>query len=307
MVLKASDIMNQIAKNSALLTEIDSEKRENLQKVLLIMLKDIIGACTNNNVDYCLCAGSVLGAVRHNGFIPWDDDIDLFMMREDWENFKLIFEKELGDKYEMEAPNYGNKDTKTTFGKIYLKNSKLVEIQDIESPFIKGVFIDVFVIDGVSDNKLVRKIDSFMADVFKIGATCKTYYSYPNSLMSEFMGYTLKSDIYYKLRRFAGFLLSWVSHEKWCKWYDKYVSRYSSTSKLTTVPSGGKRYKGEMIEREIWKPYVQHEFCGMMVNIPNDWHKYLCHKYSKNYMQLPPENKRERHFVVKLELPNNGC
>ena len=87
------------------LIEIDEETRERLQLAILDMYKDVFTACQKYNIIPYLIGGSALGAVRHHGFIPWDDDIDIGMTRDDYIRFVDIFERELGEQYIINAPN----------------------------------------------------------------------------------------------------------------------------------------------------------------------------------------------------------
>ncbi len=80
MSLSARYIMNHLAQTSDVLMEISGEERKRLQNVLLSCMKDLHNACITNNIRYILAGGTALGAVRHKGFIPWDDDIDVLML-----------------------------------------------------------------------------------------------------------------------------------------------------------------------------------------------------------------------------------
>lgn len=184
------NVMTRLAVETKLLKEVGEKDRNKLQEVLTEMLQDIQIACDKEQLQVALGYGSVIGAVRHGGFIPWDDDIDLIMLREDWERFKLVFDDVLGDKYILEAPNYGNKDTKCTWGKIYKRNTELVEIMEKDMPFEKGIFIDVFVYDNVPNNKMVRKLDGFLSFWMKGIATSQLLYKYENKDMRAFMNAT---------------------------------------------------------------------------------------------------------------------
>ncbi|WP_303815737.1 LicD family protein [Acidaminococcus timonensis] len=90
--------------------ELSSEELDQIHHCLLSILKDFIFVCDKYNLHYTLGGGSVLGSVRHQGFIPWDDDLDINMPRADYEKFKKIFSKELVNEYELRVPNskYGS-------------------------------------------------------------------------------------------------------------------------------------------------------------------------------------------------------
>ena len=96
---------------------------KHLQRVILGIITDIDALCQKNSIDYYLVGGSTIGAVRHKGFIPWDDDLDVMMRRDDYEKLiRLCKEGRLGNKYEFDYPNRDT-DAKTVFLKIYRKNS----------------------------------------------------------------------------------------------------------------------------------------------------------------------------------------
>ena len=102
------------------LVALDDEKCGQLQNVLLDIYKDIDMVCRENGLTAFLCGGSALGAIRHKGFIPWDDDLDVAMTREDYIVFRKVFHRKYKDKYIINAPNY-SKDAKTRFVKILKK------------------------------------------------------------------------------------------------------------------------------------------------------------------------------------------
>ncbi|MBR6104161.1 MAG: LicD family protein [Paludibacteraceae bacterium] len=296
MSIRARDLMAENVSKSNVLKILTEQESCMLKSILKIMLVDIQRACAMNDINFCLCFGSALGACRHKGFIPWDDDLDISMKRSDWNKFKSIFEKELSSKYEMEAPNYGDKDTKTLWGKIYLKGSLMTELQDLNGPFCKGIFIDVFVLDYLPQNKILRKIDSCCITLFKGIATSQIYYKYPSEKMKDFMSVTFKSNFYYKMRRFLGFCFSWVSHKRWCSFVDNFVSRHGESDLLTIV-----YYPRLQSVSELY-PFSKGEFEGVDVMLPHDIKSYLAHYYGENYMQLPPVEKRERHYYCELDF-----
>ena len=298
----AKEIMNNLALKSNCLMEVDQDMRNHLQDVLVEMMQDIHNVCIKRKIGYALVGGSCLGAVRHQGFIPWDDDIDISMLREDWEKFRSCFDEELGEKYVMEAPQYGNKDCKTTWAKVYKKKTVLQEIMDVDTPYEQGIFIDIFFYENVSNNKIIRKIDACLSDFLKGVATSMVFYKYPNELMKQYYGATPQTKRYYNMRRFLGFLFSWMSHKRFCDCYDKFVSRHKSPSEYITAPTGRKNYMGELLQRKWWIPQKQVKFENTEFLVPADSHNYLLTLFGKNYMQLPPVEKREKHFIVKLKF-----
>ena len=97
-------MVNDSLKKSGL-KMLEGEELLKLQQAMLVCAQEIHEVCRKHHLKLILQGGSLLGAVRHGGFIPWDDDMDFAMMRKDYEKFKRIFEKELGDKYRMSVPN----------------------------------------------------------------------------------------------------------------------------------------------------------------------------------------------------------
>lgn len=307
MDFSAKKIVNHIVGIGRQLKPIDQQTLLHLQHVLYDMLVDITSYCKDLGIEVALCGGSCLGAVRHKGFIPWDDDLDIAITRKDWEQFKVGFNEALGEKYELGAPGYDNKDCCYPWGKIYLKGTEVIGWMNAEMPYPKGISVDVFVIEDVTPNRLVRCIDAIVAPFFKYVATSMLFYQYPNPLMKHLFSSSFSSRGYFAFRQFLGFLFSFVSHKTWVDWYDKFISRHQGDTAFLTIPNGTKLYKGEMLRREYFLPYSTGEFMGMKVCLPHDPDKYLRNLYGGNYMQLPPEDKRESHFAVSVKFapPSN--
>lgn len=302
MDLNSKKIIHNVSSLSGGVREISDKEKLLLQETLVSMLDDIQRACKEMHIEFVLCGGSCLGAVRHQGFIPWDDDIDIAMFRDDWDKLKKLFEKCLGNKYVLEAPNYDNRDSKYPWPKIYLKGTEYIDIFDVNYPYEHGISIDIFVIENVSKYRIIRLFDSFLATLFKFVATSMLFYKYPNRLVKEMFSLTLKSKLYYILRRGLGCAFSIFSHKRWLGWYDVFISRHHKSSDVVTIPTGTRLYSGEMLPRRVWYPYSKGVFCGHQVNLPHDPDAYLKNMYGNNYMQIPPKEKRETHSVVSLKL-----
>jgi lipopolysaccharide cholinephosphotransferase len=300
----ARDIMTEVSKASDLLIEISGDKKIRFRSVLLEIMSEIHNVCLKNGIQYALVGGSALGAVRHHGFIPWDDDLDISMMREDFEKFKSVFEKELGDTYILDAPNYNNRESKCNFGKVYKKGTELWEVQDAapDFPFPRGIYVDIFIYENVSRYRIVQVFDSVISNIMKGVGTSMVYYQYDNSILDNFYGTTAKSKFYFKLRKSIGILHLLISHKRWVNFFDKFVSRHKQPSDFITAPTGRKYYLGEFIRRDWWSPMRLADFEGHRFFVPNNVEGYLENLYGPSYMELPPVDKRERHFCVKLDF-----
>ena len=120
-----------------------------------MILKDFIRICEKNNLTYYIYAGSMLGAVRHNGFIPWDDDLDVVMFRDDYERFKEIFLASPNEKYEL-LSSETEEDYFHTLSKLMLRDTLFEEKWVDQVDFHVGINIDIFVLDDLSDDNFKR-------------------------------------------------------------------------------------------------------------------------------------------------------
>ena len=119
--------------------------------------------------------------------------------------------------------------------------------------------------------------------------------------MEKYFSATFSSKLYYNMRRALGFFFSFVSHRTWLNWYDSFISRHQ-ISGLITAPAGRKLYKGEIIPRKYWTDVHLTEFEGKNFYISDYVSDYLRNLYGEDYMQLPPLNKREKHFYLKIDF-----
>lgn len=143
-----------------------------LQKLSLNILIDIDNICKKNNIKYFLIGGSLIGAIRHKGFIPWDDDIDIAMLRKDYNKFKKIMlsrHKSIPYYLHILCDEIGNYPF--NYLKIKDNRTKIIEKELEHLNLDLGVNIDVFPLDGSPNNYFIRKIH-----LFKISLIKKTFY-----------------------------------------------------------------------------------------------------------------------------------
>ena len=267
---------------------VEGEELIRLQQVLLEMYLDLQRVCRENGLQCFLIGGSCLGAVRHQGFIPWDDDLDLSMTRDDLERLKEIFREKLGDKYILNAPNYEGRTT-NRFPKILKKGTRFVEagIPEDDRTCIK---IDIFTLENIPDNPVRRLLKGFYC----------TFLMFAGSCVLEYETCRIKRGTM-KKAEWIGMLLSFRSSDRWFDRFDKACRHKNNQSREVGIVSGRKHYFGEIMPRSVIFPLSTVSFEGHEVNTfanPDYAMKIL---YG-DYMQIPPEEKREKHYVDKIEF-----
>lgn len=297
------EIFNDLAKRSKILYELTEKERKDLQQTLLSMLTDLINICERHQLTVLLVGGSALGAVRHQGFIPWDDDLDVGMARNDYDKLLSYLKNgELGDKYEYSTPDK-ERDSKNLYLKIFLKGSLYQEILDVNLPFPNGVFLDVFPIENAPAPSLSTRVRGLSVTLLQHISVSVLQYKYRSKEYKMFMSENTFELSRYYLRTFIGFCFSFISHKRWTYWADL-AAQYHSNTDFCTIPTGTKRYNGEMMRRNLFFPVSKGVFEGIKVNLPHDVNAYLTNMYG-NYMNIPPVEKRERHFIYNFKLPND--
>lgn len=270
-----------------------------LQNFLANMLLDIIRVCDKYHITYFMGGGSCLGTVRHHGFIPWDDDLDINMPREDYERFKAIFAKELGEKYILNAPNYSS-ETIARFPKILAKGTYYSTNGFTLDEAFEKVFIDIFIMENVPKNPFYRMLKGAFVNVMEfISGQVFIYQSgkkHPENII-ELIG---KRN--YRFRSMIGFLFSFYDYTKWCEIIDRAVRYSGMSSGLVCFPTGRKHYFGEILARNIMFPPKKKNFGNLTVSVPANYKVYLRNLYGDTYMQVPSPEKREKHFISRLDL-----
>lgn len=292
--------MNELAQKTDFLRPITQEESRKLKSILLDMYKTISSLCDRYGLVYMLGGGSCLGAVRHKGFIPWDDDLDMMMPRDSYEKLiDILNSGELGLEYEFDYPRK-DKDCRNPFLKVFKKGTLDVELQNTNTPFPKGVYIDIFPIDSAPSNKLLCFFKGAISDLLRRISTSVLYFEYPSQEYSAFMSLNRVAKRRYKQRMVIGKFFGIIKHRTWVFWFDRFVCSRANSG-YWTIATGRKGYRGETLPQSVFVPTCTSMFEGLETNIPADYDSYLKSLYG-NYMEIPPENKRERHQVYILSL-----
>lgn len=300
MKLATTDVfkaLSRINKNLITLTQEDLEKCQQIDKETL---EDILQICNQFAIEYHLTGGSALGAVRHKGYIPWDDDIDIDMARKDIDLFLHEFAASYSEKYWIHGPHSKGIHCVPNIN-IRRKNTVFQGCVDPD-PNECGIPVDIAIMENTFDNVILRNCHGFVSLMLGFIVSCRRFYMNREYLL-KLAGddedirktFTTKINI--------GRLFSGISLEKWVAKYDRWNAICkNNNSKFVVVPTGRKHFFGEMYLREDFASTMEAVFEGLTVKIPKSIDKYLKHMYGENYMQIPPVEKREQHTLVKFEI-----
>ena len=281
--------------------ELTEQESSSLKLTLLGILKDIIEICQQNNLTVMLVGGSALGAVRHNGFIPWDDDIDVAMPRLDYNRFPSLLVKSFPDKYECLGAGFSD-NPELGFIKVQKKGTLLRTVHETEDEK-PSIAIDIFPIENVPNNKILRFFHGCSVNVLLYISVCVKLYEKRNCPLTQVLLSDKQGRKSLKRRLFFGKLFGlFFKSSRWYKWSNKKAQKYQNyNTKQVSIPTGRRHYFGEIQERTVFFPPVKHNFEGIESCIPNNSDKYLSALYG-DYMQIPPVEKREKHFILEINF-----
>lgn len=257
---------------------------EELKKLQLQILDEVVAFCEQHNIKYFLMAGTLLGAIRHQGYIPWDDDIDIGMLREDYEKFIELYRKQEGDYYLYS--HVVNRKCSFPFVKVCMKNTLIIEefLEDTEK---YGINIDIFPIDSVSSansSKLIKKI------LFWIRLR--------NFKIVNLVAYLKKKDKMLIVRALLKWSLKIISYDYIFKQININLER-----ERKSVP----KFKGnliwgygikELVDPSIFDELIEVSFEGKTYQAPRRYNEWLTHIYG-DYMLLPPIEQRVSNHNVE--------
>ena len=257
-----------------------------MQQKLLEMFTYLINYLETNELTYYIVGGTLLGAVRHKGFIPWDDDIDIAMPRNDYEKFIKFYNNE-NKRFILETP-YENKDFLYTFSKLYDTQTTLIERR--RRNFKRGIFIDILPLDGAGMSykesiTLFKKINKMNA--FFNARTCAIR----------------KERKWYKnLAIILARIIPLFDDKKYSLKIDSVVSSLDYSDSLYVANFSGTYGKKEVVEKRLFGKPCVFEFETLKVKGPEFYNEYLTHLYG-DWTKLPPPEKRGiQHDYLYIDL-----
>jgi lipopolysaccharide cholinephosphotransferase len=268
--------------------EVTADLQPRWNAIIIDIFREFIKICKENGLTYYCIYGTAIGAIRHNGIIPWDDDIDVNMPRPDFDRFvDICSRKDMGD-YELVSPQNTPNYPYNCY-KFCRKNTTILEHIDI--PYVIGLFIDIFPLDGTADD--VNEAYALMQQYKKINgrlvaiSTHNSFIDYLSLLLTpkHWGRFIYKTIGFFFRERYKKYLLRKMD----------IISRSHNFDNSINVIQYNGVYGYRDIFPKLWfQGSTSFLFEGMIVDLPIGYDDYLRQIYN-DYMQLPPEDHRTSH------------
>ncbi len=262
-----------------------------LQKRLLVILKEFARVCEKHNLRYFLNGGTCLGAIRHKGFIPWDDDVDVMMPREDYEKFLTL-------QYEYEGTPYfiqsWKSDPRYTYGFAKLRDSSTTFIEDFykNHRINHGVWIDIFPLDGMAKDPIPREKCAKRVKFIWF----ETYMAYLPNLIRKVKKETWLKDIGLNIVGGLTYIFD-IAHYR-SKIRDKYAKKLKMEECALSGNLFGWTFKKAAMETDIFMDFVYVSFEDTELRVMKRYDDYLRNIFG-DYMKYPPLDQQVGHHHNK--------
>lgn len=266
--------------------ELDQNTLRRLQMTELELLEEVDRICKKCGIHYNIIAGTLLGAVRHGGFIPWDDDADVALLRPEYEKFCKACETELDTERFYFQDHRNTPGYRWGYGKLRRKETLFLREHQEHMPYEQGVFIDVFPLDYVPDSHVMRSICNFKCFLYR-----KFFWSEVGRIADKSI---FKKKLYG--------IMSKVPEPGLKKSFNRYIEKRNRKKtdwvRILTFPTPNKEYG----YRTRWyEESADIDFEGVTFRGIKDYDGYLSFKFG-DYMKLPPEDKRKVHPVSDIRV-----
>lgn len=266
---------------------VDKEILRQIQLVQLEMLIEVDRICKKCDIKYNIIAGTLLGAVRHGGYIPWDDDADVALLRPEYEKFRKACKTELDSTRFYFQDHRNTKGYRWGYGKLRRKGTLFLREFQEHMPYEQGIFIDIFPLDGVPDNYFLRTAKNF--ECFCV-----------RKILWSKVGKIAEKN-YWKRKIYQ--ILDGIPEKVVFRYYHRMIQNAGEKStrmvRILMFPTPNSEYG---YYRNWYEKSDNIEFEGFLFSGIKDYDSYLTFKFG-NYMKLPSKEQRKTHPVTKIELP----
>lgn len=280
----------------------DKATLRQVQLTQLSIAKEIKRICDDHDIEYFLDSGTLLGAVRHKGFIPWDDDMDIAMTRENYDKFLAVAKVELDSRFFLQTWET-DKNYPMPFAKIRLNGTKYVENVFEKAQMHQGIYVDVFPYDVWPQKK--RKQKKVWRKRLFLQAMIMMKCHYLKFKSNAVWKYVLKSIMFTAI----WFLSLFCSKKYLISKYNHMVQKTNmknAESDMLYEQTVNFKFGYWVIPRSCFEQSIELAFEDEVFRCPKNYDEYLTVAYGE-YMQLPPEDKRENgHGIIEVAFESNG-
>lgn len=262
----------------------DNELKK-LQSIELELLCEFDRICRKYGIIYSIDGGTLLGAVRHGGFIPWDDDADVIMVRDEYEKLLEVIDIEIDNNYFYFQDINRTDGYRWGYAKLRKQNTKFVRTNQQHLKYKQGIFLDIFVCDNVPENYILRAMVNFNGFLFR-------------KILYSCVGKEISTGLYKIIYK----ILFLIPEKTIKKLYKSYVTKrnkkYSKYCKCLTFPACNNFFG---YKKEWYLDVEDRLFEGKKLLACKKYDEYLTFLYG-DYMILPPEGKRKIHPVIEIQV-----
>lgn len=276
--------MGNIASREAY--QLSSEELRQLQDIQRELLQEINRICEKCRIQYNMVGGTMLGAIRHQGYIPWDDDADIGFLRAEYEKFREAC------KTELDTEKFYMQDLRDTegyrwgYGKLRRKGTEFVRLNQEFMPYEQGIFVDLMPFDNVPDNRLLRKIHYFQCFCIR------------KMLWSKVGAETEENILIRMVYKVLNIIPIDLVIGRYQRLIDNGERKKTKLVRILTFPTPKNVYG---YNREWYTNLKKYSFDNLELPGAEDYDGYLKVKYG-NYMEIPPMEKRKIHPISSIKL-----
>ncbi len=267
---------------------LDRQTLRKIQILELLCLDELVRICEKNNIKYFLIGGTLIGTVRNKGFIPWDDDIDIGMSRQDFDRFIEICKRELNtEKFFLQTPQSEKGNADFEIARIRLNGTHFKEHHRRNLNLHDGFFIEILPYDDLPENDKKAKKYYFKFKYLKRIVGIRMGYRYQ-------LGKVYKRILFYIITFFSKIIPLKILYNKAVNYHKQYENTNSSKVFLL---GGAYNYKKESHLRSSIEEFTQLEFEGKMYPVPKNYDAFLKEEYG-DYLTPPPPEKQINGCLV---------